>query len=83
MLSHYLNINLILRSPILGRRIFQEQTLPGIVPYGVLSPVSRGYPPPEGRLATRYSAVRFGLTQKLAWLNRTRIAVISDRINRN
>ncbi len=64
---------------------FTEPAFPAWFCYQVLSSVSRGCPCPQGRLATCYSAFRpepqgFG---GLAWLNRTPIAVVSGRINRN
>jgi hypothetical protein len=37
---------------------FGRMVVPEPLAYGGLSPVSRGYPPPQGRLATCYSAVR-------------------------
>ena len=46
LLGRYPNNNLIGRRPILGRRSFGLQSIPASVAYGVLSPVSRGYPPP-------------------------------------
>jgi hypothetical protein len=52
------------RGPISGRQVSEE--IPTVwagrlyTPdlHAVLIPVSRGYPPPEGRLSTRYSPVR-------------------------
>ncbi len=81
------------RSPILGRdagdsprRPSRRGTLPGLPAYRGLAPVSRGYPRPEGRLATCYSAVRHAPQRRgvrLPWLSPTPIAVGSGRINRS
>jgi hypothetical protein len=56
----YTTYYLIGRSPILGRRAehgllpFGRGTVPGVLAYGGLGTVSRGYPPPQGRLTTCY-----------------------------
>ena len=66
---------------------FGDRGIPPPIPYGGLSPVSRGYPPPEGRLPTCYSAVRREWVNpplpSLPWVSRTGIAVASRRINGN
>lgn len=65
---------------------FRRRTLPGAFSYGGLAPVSRCYPPPEGRLATCYSAVRHAPRRRsvrLPWLSPTPIAVGAGRINRS
>ena len=89
LLGFYPNNKLIRRSPILRYRSFKWRGIPAIITYGVLSPVSQGYPPPEGRLTTCYWAVRLEtwllltMSQNLAWLSRTLIMVVSGGINRN
>ena len=63
---------------------YRLQRIPASESYGVLSSISRGYPPLQGRLTTCYSAVRRpneAVGAKLAWLIRTPIAVPSSRIN--
>jgi len=80
----YTGNNLISRRPIQKPRKFQPNSLPASLTYPVLSPVSRGYPGLLGRLSTCYWAVRRGHNaSRLAWLNRTPIAVTSGRINQN
>ena len=61
--GHYPDNNLIPHSPILGRlrTPFKNRGLPALYSYGVLAPVSRDYPPPEGRLTVYYGAGRRGL----------------------
>ena len=54
LLGRYPNNNLIGRRPILRRRSFGLPRIPASVAYRVLSPVSRGYPLPQGRLSTCY-----------------------------
>ena len=52
--------------------------------YGVLSSISRDYPPLQGMLSTCYWAVRrVHYDSRLACLNRTPIAVAAGRINRS
>ena len=64
---------------------FGRGTVPGLLAYRGLVPVSRDYPHPEGRLATCYAAVRhapfWGV--RLPWLSPTPIAVGSARIKRS
>ncbi len=89
--ARYADVNLIRRTPILGHalRHFQGWILPDTIPYEGLAPVSRGYPPPEGRLGTCYSAVRRcsqpreAKSPRLACLSPSRIAAASGRINQN
>ena len=72
---------LIHRRPIVWRRSFEGKHIPVVIPYPVLSSVSRGYSRPYGTLSTCYSAVCRGLLHKLACLSRIPIAAISRRIN--
>ena len=44
--------------PIFNRLIFNKYSHAGSLCYGVLAPISRSYPPVEGRLHTCYSPVR-------------------------
>ena len=59
---HYTINSLIGLSPILIHRSFEHKIIPDIYAYGVLSSVSRMYPPDKVRLAEHYGAVRRGLT---------------------
>ena len=91
--GHYPANYLIGRRPILGRVRGVPRTpfggggVPPPAPYRGLSPVSRGYPRPEGRLPTCYSAVRRERVNpplpSLPWVSRTGIAVAPRRINGN
>ncbi|BAA29286.1 106aa long hypothetical protein [Pyrococcus horikoshii OT3] len=57
LVGRYPTNYLIGRRPILGRSLtapFRPGDLPVPQAYGGLAPVSRGYPPPEGRLPTCY-----------------------------
>ena len=56
LVSRYLTNSLIGCEHILRRQAFQQNSIPAQIAYGVLFPVSRGYPPPEGSLLTCYSA---------------------------
>lgn len=58
LVSRYLTNSLIGCELILWRQVFQQNTIPGRIAYGVLFPVSRDYPPPKGRLLACYSALR-------------------------
>ena len=67
LVSHYLTNKLIGRGPIQRRQVPKEprlspRRLPSSRTDAVLPPVSRGYPPPLGRLPTRYSPVRRSCT---------------------
>ena len=89
--GHYPANYLMGRRPILGRASGGSTAspsrgwgLPAPIPYRGLAPVSRGYPRPEGRLPTCYSAVRRAPLPgdpRLPWVSRTEIAVASRRIN--
>ena len=85
----YPDVNLIRRTPTLGRLRFRGWILPDLIPYGGLASVSRGYPPPEDRLGTCYSPVRRcsrprkAKSPRLACLSPSRIAAASGRINQN
>ena len=67
LVSHYLTNKLIGRGLIQRRQVPKEprlcqNQLSSLKTYAVLPPVSRGYPPPLGRLPTRYSPVRCSCT---------------------
>ena len=82
--GRYPTVYLIGRSLILQRLSFGTAAIPGWQHYSGLASVSRGCPLLKGRLATCYGAIRHGSEPvRLAWLNRTPIAMASGRINRN
>ena len=67
LVGHYPANKLIGRGPIQKRQVpkdprLSRKKLMSSAPHAVLPPVSRGYPPPLGRLPTRYSPVRRSCT---------------------